>query len=156
METLERILEEHPFFSGLHSDYVKLLVSCASNVRFNSGEMIFRQGQTASHFYLLRHGMVAIELPGPHSGPVTIQTLGAGEVLGWSWLVPPYCWRFEARALQLTRAISLNAECLRTKCEEDHDLGYELMKRFTPIMVQRLEASRLQLLDIYGPTGAGE
>ena len=156
METLERILAEHAFFADLPREYLKLLVGCASNVRFDAGQMIFRHGEEANAFYLIRRGKVAIELPGPHTAPVTIQTLGEGDVLGWSWMVAPYRWRFEGRAVQLTRAISLDAKCLRNKCEQDHDLGYEMMKRFTPILAQRLEAARLQLLDLYGEVAKGE
>jgi hypothetical protein len=76
--------------------------------------------------------------------------LGEGEILGWSWLIPPYNWHFDARAVELTRAIALDGKCLRNKCEQDHDLGYELLKRFAHIMEQRLQATRLQLLDVYG------
>jgi CRP-like cAMP-binding protein len=76
--------------------------------------------------------------------------LAAGEVLGWSWLIPPYHWKFDARAIEQTRALALDGKCLRTKCEEDHDLGYELLKRFAQIMEERLQATRLQLLDVYG------
>ena len=150
METLESILAEHPFFSGLESRYLQLAVGCASNVRFEAGQYILRQGKEADSFYLMRHGKVALEVFAPNRGAVTIQTLEAGEILGWSWLVPPYRWRFDARAMELTRAIALDAKCLRAKCEEDHDLGYELLKRFAYIIGQRLEATRLQIMDVYG------
>ena len=93
---------------------------------------------------------MAVEIFGAQKGPITVQTIDDGEVLGWLWLIPPYNWHFDARAVELTRAIALDGKCLRTKCENDHDLGYELLKRFTSIMEQRLEATRLQLLDIYG------
>jgi CRP-like cAMP-binding protein len=147
METLEPLLAEHPFCRGLH---LQVIVGCASNVRFNAGQLLFRQGEEASTFYLLRHGRVAIELHAPERGVITVQTLEPGEVVGWSWLVPPYQWRFDARAIELTRAIALDGKCLREKCEADHDLGYELLKRFAQIVSQRLEATRLQLLDMYG------
>ena len=149
-ESLERILGEHPFFSGLEEPYLQLFVDCASNVRFNAGETIFREGEDADKFYLIRQGKVALETSAPQRGSVIIQTLGEGEVLGWSWLVAPYRWRFLARATELTRAIALDGKCLRGKCEEDHDLGYELMKRFALVIAERLEATRFQLLDVYG------
>ena len=79
-----------------------------------------------------------------------IQTIDEGDVLGWSWLFPPYVWHFDVKAVELTRAIAMDGECLRNKCEEDHELGYEIMKRFSHVMVNRLSATRLQLLDIYG------
>jgi CRP/FNR family cyclic AMP-dependent transcriptional regulator len=153
-ESLERILGEHPFFKGLKKAYLQLFVDCASNVRFNAGETIFREGEDADKFYLIRQGKVALETSAPQRGSVIIQTLGEGEVLGWSWLVAPYRWRFSARATELTRAIALDGKCLRGNSEEDHDLGYELMKRAAQIMEQRLQATRLQLLDIYG-SGVG-
>jgi CRP-like cAMP-binding protein len=150
MDTLERILAEHPFFQGLASRYLQLIVGCASNVRFDAGEFIFREGEEANQFYIIRHGKVALDILVPERGPITIETLGAGEILGWSWLIPPYYWHFNARAAELTRAIALDGKCLRTKCEDDHDLGYELLKRFAHIIEQRLQATRLQLLDVYG------
>lgn len=150
METLERILAEHPFFAGLDARHIQLIVGCATNVRFDAGQFIFREGEEANEFYVIRHGKVALEIFVPGRGPVTIQTLGEGEILGWSWLIPPYHWHFNARAIELTRAIALDGKCLRAKCEDDHDLGYELLKRFAHIVEQRLQATRLQLLDVYG------
>jgi CRP-like cAMP-binding protein len=149
MQTLEPILAEHPFLKGLDAQYLKLLVGCASNVRFNAGQFIFREGEEANEFYMIRQGKVALEILGAERGPITVQTVGEGDVLGWSWLIPPYRWRFNARALELTRAIALDGKCLRTKSEEDRNLGYELLKRFSSIIVERLEATRLQLLDVY-------
>jgi len=151
METLERVLTEHPFLEGLETRHIKLLVGCASNVVFKPGEYLFREGEQANSFYFIRHGKVVIETFAPQKGPITIQSREAGEVTGWSWLVPPYLWHFDARAFELTRAIALDGKCLREKCEEDHDLGYELMKRFSLMIAQRLEATRLQLMDVYGP-----
>lgn len=150
MQTLEPILAAHPFFQNLDPRHLRLIVSCASNVRFEAGQFIFREGEAANHFYLLRHGTVQLEIFVPERGPLVIQTLGEGEVLGWSWLFPPYRWHFDARAVTLVRAIALDGQCLRTKCEEDHDLGYELVKRFAHVIMQRLQATRLQLLDVYG------
>ena len=155
MKTLEPILSEHPFFRGLQPGIVELLVGCAANVRFNAGEYLCREGQQADEFYVIRTGKVAIEVFAAPKGSINIQTIGEGEILGWSWLVPPYFWRFDARAVELTRVISLNGKCLRNKCEEDHHLGYELLKRFSHIITQRLEATRLQLLDLYSVGAPG-
>jgi CRP/FNR family transcriptional regulator, cyclic AMP receptor protein len=149
METLERIIAEHPFFAGLEPQYTSVLVGCASNVRFDAGVYIFNEGQEANEFYLIRHGRVALEIFAPQRKPTNVETLGEGEILGWSWLLPPYQWRFHARAAEQTRAIALDGRCLRTKCEQNHDLGYELLKRFAKIIERRLEATRLQLLDVY-------
>lgn len=150
METLERVLKEHPFLKGLKPQYLKLLIGCASNVVFQPGEFLFREGDEANSFYFIRTGKIAIETFIPGKGPLVIQSREAGEVAGWSWLLPPYRWHFDARAVESVRAIALDGKCLREKCEEDHDLGYEMMKRFATIMADRLEAARLQLLDVYG------
>jgi CRP-like cAMP-binding protein len=153
METLAPILTRHPFFQGLEPRHIELLVGCASNVRFPAGEFLFRAGEPANQFFLVREGRVALEIAPPGASPHTVQTVGSGDVLGWSWLIPPYHWKFDARAVDETRALALDGQCLRTKCEEDHDLGYELLKRFAQIMEERLQATRLQLLDVYGTRG---
>lgn len=149
METLERIIAEHPFFAGLESYYIDLLVGCASNVRFAAGEYVFKEGGEANEFYLIRAGKVAVEVSAPQHKPIIVSTLGEGEILGWSWLLPPYLWKFQARAMEDTRAFALDGKCLRTKCEQNHNLGYELLKRFAQIIERRLEEARYQLLDLY-------
>jgi CRP-like cAMP-binding protein len=149
MENLEHILARHPFFQGLDARYVQLVAGCGSNVKFDADTFLFREGAEANVFYLLRSGKIAVETFATGRGPIIIDTLGDGDILGWSWLIPPYNWHFDARAIELTRAIALDARCLRTKCEEDHDLGYELLKRFSTIIEDRLQATRMQLLDLY-------
>ncbi len=153
METLERILAEHPFFADLESYYTSLLVGCASNVRFDAGTYIFKEGEEANAFYVIRAGKVALEIFAPQRKPIILGTLGEGEILGWSWLLPPHRWKLHARAVENTRAIALDGKCLRGKCEQNHDLGYELLKRFIQIVERRLETTRLQLLDVYGSRG---
>lgn len=149
METLERIIAEHRFFAGLESYYTDLLVGCASNVRFEAGAYIFKEGGEANEFYLIRSGRVALEISAPQRKPIIVETLSEGDILGWSWLLPPYHWKFHAHAVEGTRALALDGQCLRTKCEQNHDLGYELLKRFAQIIDRRLEATRFQLLDVY-------
>jgi CRP/FNR family transcriptional regulator, cyclic AMP receptor protein len=149
METLRPILAEHPFFRDLDERHLDLVVGCASNVRFNAGDFIFRHGEQANEFYLIREGMVALEMFVTGCGPVKVQTMGEGEVLGWSWLVPPYRWMFDAHATEMTRAIALDGKCLRNKSERDHDLGYQLLKRFATVVQENLDAARLQILNIY-------
>ncbi len=150
MENLEKILKEHPFLRGMNDPHIRLLNGCAKNVAFKAGEYIFREGEDAEFFYFIRSGRVVIETFVPQEGAILIRTREAGEILGWSWLVPPYKWHFDARAIETTRAIALDGKCLRGKCEEDHDFGYEIMKRFNTVIAERLEATRLQLMDIYG------
>ncbi len=149
METLERFIKEHSFFADLKEDFRTLIVGCASNVRFDAGSLIFKEGAEANAFYLIREGKVALEIFGPQHKPIVVDTLGMGDILGWSWLLPPFHWKFNAHAVEATRAIALDGKCLRNKCEENHDLGYEMLKRFSQIIERRLEATRFQLLDVY-------
>jgi CRP/FNR family transcriptional regulator, cyclic AMP receptor protein len=150
MEGLERILGGHPFFAGFPADQLALVTGCARNHRFDTGAYLFHEGGPADEFFLIRHGNVALEIAAPGQSPIVFSTLGEGEIVGASWLVPPYRWNFDARAVGLVRAIGIDAACLRGKCDADHDLGYEMMKRFAPILVKRLKAARLQVLDVYG------
>jgi CRP/FNR family transcriptional regulator, cyclic AMP receptor protein len=153
LETLERLLAGHELFRDLEPRYVNLLTGCAANVRFDAGAFLFREGQPADRFFVVRQGRVALEIDAPGRGPIVIQTLGEDDVIGYSWLFPPYRWRFDARAIEPTRALALDGQCLRGKCDDDPVLGYELMKRFAGIALQRLQATRLQLLDVYGQVG---
>lgn len=154
MHIYETILAEQPFFKGLELGYLELIGGCASEECFDAGEFIIHQDEDADRFYIICHGRVSLEVFAPERGTITIQTVGEGDVLGASWLFPPYRSHYDARALEFTRVIAFDARCLRGVCEKDHDLGYELMKRFAHIMMQRLKATRLQLLDVYGgPVG---
>jgi CRP/FNR family cyclic AMP-dependent transcriptional regulator len=150
MENLEKILKEHPFLKDLEERYIQLITGCASNIVFKPNEFIFREGEEANSFYIIRQGKIIIETYMPEKGPIAIQSREAGDVTGWSWMIPPYRWHFDARAVETTRAITLDGKCLRGKMDEDHDLGYALMKKFAIIIAERLEATRIQLLDIYG------
>ena len=144
------LIEQHPIFLGLERRYLEFIAACATNTRFNEGDYLFREGDPADTFYVLRHGSVVVEIFVPERGAVPVQVVGEGDVLSWSWLVPPYQAQYDARCATLTRAIAFDGKCLRGKCEEDHDLGYELLKRFARIMIQRVRATRIQLLDVYG------
>ena len=150
METMDQILGKHPFFDGFPPEYVPLLAGCARNHGFHAGEYLIHEGDPADSFFLIRQGKVALEITVPGRPPAIIATLGEGEIVGASWLVPPYRTMFDARAVESTRAIGIDAKCLRGKCEDDHSLGYEMMKRFLPIIAKRLQATRLQILDVYG------
>jgi CRP/FNR family transcriptional regulator, cyclic AMP receptor protein len=149
MENLERFIAECPFFAGLDHAYLNLIVGCASNVRFDAGTYVFREGAPADTFYLLREGKVTVEIFTPHHKPMVVATIGEGEIVGWSWLLPPYVWKFNGKAMQNIRAIALDGKCLRTKCEENHDLGYEVLKRLVQIIEHRLDEARFQLMDVY-------
>ncbi len=149
MENLEKILSEHPFFEGIEKAYLDILAGCASNVRFEAGAYLGREGEDATSFFLIRKGKVALEIRTPQRPPLVILTLEDGDILGFSWLVPPHLWRFDMRAVAPVRALALDGRCLRRKCNENHDLGYELLKRFAYVVDNRLQATRLQLLDVY-------
>lgn len=150
MESLEKILTQHPFVEGLPSELTQLIVGCAKNVVFEPGKYLFKENEEANSFYIIRSGKVALEIYSPEVGSVIIQTLTEGDIIGWSWMVPPYQWRFDARAIELTRVIELDGTCLRNKCEQDPRLGYEIMKRLANVFEQRINAMRIQLLDLYG------
>jgi CRP/FNR family transcriptional regulator, cyclic AMP receptor protein len=151
METIDDLLSRHPFFMGLKPEYLALIAGCGQNVHFDAGAYLLREGEAADRFFAIRGGTVAVETYVPSRGPVTLQTLGEGEILGWSWLFPPYVWQFDARARDSVRVTAFDGACLRGKCDADPALGYELMKRLTRLVSSRLEAARRQLLDVYGP-----
>lgn len=154
-ENLTEILNQHPFLHGMSDEHMKTLVGCAMNVRFPEGTRLIREGELANTFFLIRTGRVALEMDVSGKGALRIQTTGPGEVLGWSWLISPYRWHFTGMAVMDTRAIALDAECLRNKCETDTEFGYDMLKRLSLVMERRLEATRLQLLDLYGMPTSG-
>jgi len=152
MKTLEEILSHHPFFKDLKSDYISFLAGCGINKVFQPGELLGHEGEKADYFYIIREGKIAIQIFPPGGNAITVQTIGKNDIVGWSWLFPPYQWHFDIKAIETTQTIALDGQCLRNKCEEDHDLGYILMKKFSQIMVRRLHATRMQMLDIYKET----
>jgi CRP/FNR family transcriptional regulator, cyclic AMP receptor protein len=150
VETLDALIRDVRVFAGLTDSQLELVAGCGSNVHFDEDTVLFRDGDPADVFYLIRHGSIALETFVPTRGPVTIETIEAGEVVGWSWLFPPYRWHFDARALTAVRATAFDGACLRGKCAADSVLGYELMSRFAQILIERLQWTRLRLLDVYG------
>ena len=149
-QTLEPLLRGHKFFAGLDPDHLALLVGCASNVVFPAGTFLFREGEPAETFFLIRDGKVALEIAAPGRGALVVQTLGEEDVAGFSWLIEPHRWEFDGRAVERVRAVQMDGACLRGKCDEDLRLGYELMRRFAGLATNRLQATRLQVLDVYG------
>lgn len=151
METIDDLMSRHSFFKGLKPQYLTLIAGCGQNVHFDAGQYLLREGEAADRFFAIRGGSVALETYVPSHGPVTLQTLGEGELVGWSWLFPPYVSQLDARARGDVRATVFDGACLRTKCDADPALGYELMKRLAHLVSNRLETVRRQLLDVYGP-----
>ena len=137
----------HPFFLGMKEELIGELNDCTRVIGMSAGQYLGRTGQPADAFYLVESGRVAIEMDTPQSGPVCIQTLGAGDVVGWSWLSPPYRWRFDARTLEPVRALEIDGPRLRQLCQENHELGYELLRRLVEIISSRLARTRIQLLE---------
>jgi CRP-like cAMP-binding protein len=140
-------MSRHPFLQGLSAEHLGTLALYAMQTEFAPGQWVFRQGDLANRFYLVQSGRVALEAVALNRRPVTIQVLGAGEVLGWSWLFEPYQWRFDARALEPTKAIFFYGTRLREHCEEDLRFGHEILQRVTQVAIQRLQAVRQRLLD---------
>jgi len=147
---MDQILAKQAFFADFPAAFADLIAGCASNGHFKAGEYLLREGDPADRFFLLREGKVALEIAAPARAPVVLTTLKEGQIVGVSWLTAPYRAEFDARAMEPVRAIAIDAKCLRGKCEEDHHLGYEMMKRFLPLVVERLHATRMQILDVYG------
>lgn len=150
MQTIDQLVAESPVFEGLTNEQLELIAGCARNTGFKAGERLFREGDPADTFYLVRKGRVSLSTHAPARGSVVVETLDPGEIVGWSWIFPPYVWHFDARAVDEVRAVSFDGACLRGKCESDHALGYELMRRFAGVMIDRLLHTRLRLLDVYG------
>jgi CRP/FNR family transcriptional regulator, cyclic AMP receptor protein len=155
MRSLHDLLSEQPFFAGLDDDTVSLLVGCATNVHYRTGEYLFREGEPADRLFVVRRGRVALDVHMPGQPERVVDTVDEGAVVGWSWLVPPYQWFFDARAVQEVSAVAMDASCLRAKCDEDPALGYALMQRVAGVMYHRLQSARVRLLDLYGADRAG-
>jgi CRP/FNR family cyclic AMP-dependent transcriptional regulator len=149
-QTIDELLAGVGAFTGLDPSYLDLIAGCGTTTGFGAGDYLFREGEPADSFYVIRRGRIALEVFAPGRGQVILATLGPGELVGWSWLFPPYRWHFDGRAIEPVRALAFDAACLRGKCDADHSLGYELMQRFASSMLARLQATRLQLLDVYG------
>lgn len=149
IEPLTTRVALHPFLAGMNHTQVTLLTDCAVGRHFNANQTILREGEFANGFYLIETGKVALESETGLGQPIPIQILGAGDLLGWSWMFPPYVWQFTARAIQPCTALFFYAAILREYCEKDHSLGYEVLKRISAVMVTRLQAAHDQMLSIH-------
>lgn len=147
MEPSHEKITRHPFFDGMKPEHLAVLVEGAKEVQFGPGNLIFQEGEPAAHFYLIQSGRIALEAR-EQGSTVLMQTLTAGDVLGWSWLFPPFGWHFQARAIESSSVIMLNGARLLIAAEHNHDFGYELMKRVSRLVINRLQATRKGLLDL--------
>lgn len=147
---LEQSIRVHPFSQGMSDEHIKILTGCAKNIRFKQGAFLYKEGENADTFYWIRAGKVAMELHAPPKGTIQIDSRKAGDALGWSWIVEPYRWFCDARAVEDVRALAFNGVCLRGKWDQDPRLAYEMYRRFVPLIHRSLQVTQLQLLDVYG------
>jgi CRP/FNR family transcriptional regulator, cyclic AMP receptor protein len=140
---------QHPFLRGLKPKQLAFLSDCTAAAHFDAGDTVFLQGEKAERFYLIVSGKVVLESGAEYGEPVVIETIVGGDVLGWSWMMPPYRWHFTARALEPTETILLAGSVLRPRCERDHSLGFELHKRMSEVMMNRLQAARKKMLSVH-------
>ena len=146
----------HPFLAGMNRTQLALLTDCAMDAHFKPGQVILRESEIANRFYLVESGKVLLESGEAFGEPVMVEKIGAGDLLGWSWMFPPYVWRFTARAVEPTDAIFFYGTILREYCERDHSLGYELLKRMAPVMIKRMQAAREKMLGVHHGTASLE
>jgi CRP/FNR family cyclic AMP-dependent transcriptional regulator len=149
-ESMADLLTAQPLFRSLPPDFLATVAGCAHNTAFRAGELLLAEGGEATTLYLIRRGAVAIEVHDPGREGIVVQTLSAGHVVGWSWLVPPYRWNFDARAVTDVGAIAIDGACLRSKADAEPALGYSLLQAVSGMLLERLQATRTQLLDLYG------
>ena len=154
MRTIDELITDSPTFAGLEPAHLEFIAGCGRNEHIAAGTMLMREGELADRFWLIRRGMVALELYVPGREQLVIETLEPGDVVGWSWLFHPYRWALDGRAQGECHLITFDGVCLRNKCDVDHDLGFALMSRFAADMVGRLQATRLQLADVHGNVSA--
>jgi CRP-like cAMP-binding protein len=149
-------LPDHPLFEGLNLQFRQILAECAMRADFEPGDKVVETGQPANCIYLVVRGSIALETPGVQS-PAPIQTIGAGDILGWSWLFPPYYWHFDAVARESTQAIFFYGSRLRQQCDRNHDFGYEFIKGLSQILISHLQADREKWIEAahVAPVGAG-
>lgn len=148
-----KYLQSHTIFSDLQPAHIQVLADYAEDKAFTAGELLFKQEEPAEHFYILMDGAIEVEVPAIAGPNLAVQSLGADDVLGWSWLIPPYKWTFEAKATADTKVLVFDGKSLLQHCEKDHDFGYALMKRFAGLMSERLHAARVKMMDGWAPAG---
>ena len=151
--TMMQDLQAQPLLAGLGPERLGRLLPYASEVQIAAGDVLFQQGQVADAFYILRTGSVQIGVPAINGPGVEVQTLGAHDVLGWSWLIPPYQWTFEAKSLTPSTLLRFDGKAILQECERDPALGYALMKIFAALMSVRLQAARLRMMECWAPPG---
>lgn len=146
---LVKLLGSQPFLNGMPEKYIPMIADCAELKSFAEGDYLLRQNQPAQYFYLLLQGHVSLRTHIPPKGIIPVETLGPSAALGWSWLVAPYKWYFDAIAVDAAETILVHTPCILGKIENDKEFGFEMYQRFTEVIVNRLQGTRMQLMDIY-------
>lgn len=149
ISSIRDLLAEQIVLHDLQPADLDLMAGCGHNEFFDVGSFLAREDTPANQFFIVREGRVALEMHAP-TGPLVMETLGRGELVGWSWLVPPYRWVFDVEVMEPTHVIVIDAACLRSKCEADPAFGYRLLRRFAGVIADRLQSTRVRLLDLYG------
>jgi CRP/FNR family transcriptional regulator, cyclic AMP receptor protein len=147
--TIRDLLAEQPVLRGLEAGDLDLMAGCGRNDVIEPGGFLAREDEPADRFFVVRSGRVVLEIHAP-TGPLVIETLGTGDLVGWSWIFPPHRWVYDVEVLERAHVVVIDAVCLRDKCDADPAFGYRVMKRFAQVVAERLQATRLRLLDLYG------
>ena len=152
-QSIPEYLSNHTFFSGLREDFVTLLGQYVSTLEVEKGHILFQQGERADKFYIIRHGRISVQIPALMGPTLEIQSLRTDQVLGWSWLISPYQWHFQAKAEENSMLLAFDGASILEKCEQEPKFGYELLKRFAALMSERLDVSRQKMMDEWNPSG---
>jgi CRP/FNR family transcriptional regulator, cyclic AMP receptor protein len=152
-QSTTQYLSSHEFFSGFSDDALKFLCECSNTHEIKKGQILFRQGESADKFYVLRNGLISIQMPAIIGPNLEIQTLGTNQVLGWSWLIPPFKWNFQAMAEEDSELLMFDGTAILARCEQEPRFGYELLKKFAELMSMRLDAARQKMMDEWNPAG---
>lgn len=152
-KAIDHYLSQQALFAGLDEKYIAFLSRHAKKLSIEKGEMLFRQGEPAEKFYVVRDGRISVQIPSLYGPPLEIQALGNDQVLGWSWLIAPYRWSFQAKAELDTDLLEFDGRAVLAHCEEEPRFGFELLKRFAALMSERLEAARLKMMEAWNPPG---
>jgi CRP/FNR family transcriptional regulator, cyclic AMP receptor protein len=152
--TVAESVAAHPLFAGLSAEEAAKVAACARNEVYGPGRLLLAEGDDADTLYLIDTGTVSIEIHAPHRGPIPVETVGPGGTVGWSWLFPPFRWQFDARAVDTVGVVAIDGSCLRAMADADDAFGHQLVVRVAAVLLERLQATRIRLLDLYGADDA--
>lgn len=152
-QSIAEYLSSHEFFFGLNDNFLQFLCECASEFAIKKGQILFQQGENADKFYIVRSGRISIQIPAIIGPNLEIQTLGKDQVLGWSWLIPPFKWNFQAMPEEDSELIMFDGATILERCEQEPRFGYELLKKFSALMSIRLDAARQKMMGEWNPAG---